>query len=223
MPQSLAKATSGLKTFLQGDYMRIARLLVVATTLAIFSGVAMADTDPAIGIKGGGGSQVLTGPNFSFTFVGGTSQEQDFDFINSTGFTALELDLIAPGSPDPGSPPISGFLSYACADASTYYGSCQTSSLANGDTLFRYFGGAGIPNDPNPSCSEFGCTSSVAGADFLMFVQDVQGDLASLPSTDSFTVNATLLPTVPEPATLLLLSAGLGVLGFSRRRNKQAA
>ena len=185
--------------------------------------VAKADTvDPAIGIKGGTGSEVLSGPTFSFTFVGGTSAEQDFFFINNTGSTVGEIQMIAPALPTSG-PSISTPLTYICGDVSTYFSSCMVKVLTDGNSLITYSGGPGIPNDPNPSCIEGSCTPSVPAADFDIFVQDVHGDLASLSPNDQFTVSGTLIPaTVPEPATIALLSAGLGFLGISRRRKKQA-
>ena len=207
--------------------MRFSRLLIFFVALALTCGftgvVAKADTvDPAIGIKGGTGSQVLSDPTFSFTFFGGIPGEQDFFFINNTGSTVGEIQMIAPGSPTMG-PSIPAPLTYICGDVSTYFNSCMVTPLTDGNSLITYSGGPGIPNDPNPTCIEGDCTPSVAAADFDIFVQDVNGDLAGLSRNDQFTVQGTLIPApVPEPATIALLSAGLGFLGFSRRRKKQA-
>jgi hypothetical protein len=202
--------------------MKVTKLAILAAAIFVFGGVALADTvDPAIGIKGGGGSPLLTSPTFSFLFTGtqGTTiTTQTFDFINNTGFTIAELDLVAPASPDAGSP-TSVSLSYACADASTYFATCVSTVLNNGDTLLRYFGGPGIPNDPSPICID-SCSASVAAADFAIFVQALNGDLANVPVADTFTVNGTALPTVPEPAAILLISTGLGVAAFIRRRRE---
>jgi hypothetical protein len=210
--------------------MKLSRLAILAAAILAFSGAALADTvDPAIGVKGGGGSPLLcpltgcTGPaTFSFTFTGtqGTTiTTQTFDFINNTGSTISELDLIAPASPDPLSPtPVS--LSYACADASTYFSTCTPTVLDNGDTMLAYSGGSGIPNDPSPICFE-GCSASVPAADFALFVQALNGDLANVPVADQFTVNATAISAVPEPAAILLMSTGLGFLGLTRRRRNQ--
>ena len=208
--------------------MKFSRVFIFCVALALACGftgvVATADTvDPAIGIKGGTGSEVLSDPIFSFTFFGGTSAEQDFFFINNTGSTVGEIQMVAPGSPTSG-PAISTPLTYICGDVSTYFSSCMVTHLTNGNSLITYSGGPGIPNDPNPNCSgEEGCTASVPAADFDIFVQDVNGDLSGLPGSDQFTVQGTLIPApVPEPATIALLSAGLGLVGFSRRRKKLA-
>ena len=205
--------------------MKIARLVVVVALVLVFGGVALADTvDPAIGVKGGGGSPLLSGPTFQFTFTGtqGTTiTQQTFDFINNTGFVIRELDLIAPASPDFGSPtPVS--LSYGCADATTYFASCMPTVLGNGNTLLRYTGGSGIPNDPSPICFE-GCTASVPAADFAIFVQALNGDLGGVPVADRFTVQGTALASVPEPASLILMGTGISLLGLTRRRRSAKA
>ena len=207
----------------------ILSFLTVALFLLSVGSAAKADgVDPAVGLEGGSGSTALFGPTFSFTFTGtqGTSiTQQNFDFINSTGSTVGEVDLLGPAFPDPGSPPILTPLTYVCGPVTAYFSTCMTTLLTSGQTLIRYFGGTGIPNDPNPNCvpNEVGpptCTPSVPAADFIIFVRALNGDLSSLPTADRFTVPGTLIPA-PEPATLMLISTGLGCVALIRRRRQK--
>ena len=216
--------------------MRLARFFVLVALGLAFSGMALADTtDPAIGIKGGGGStgifSATNDPNFNFTVNGGevgVGGEIDFDFINATGQTATEVDLLTTllaGTPA---------LTYTCVGASQYFNMCSVTDEGNGQTLIRYFdpntselGFGGIPNDPNPNCDgPTSCSPSQgnSAADFAIFVQDVNGDLANLPSSEGFSAVGSFVAPVPEPGTIVLLTSGLGAMGLRRlRRNKTVA
>jgi hypothetical protein len=214
--------------------MKLIRWVGLVTVLLGFSAAAaMADTtDPAIGVKGGGGSTglfSLNDPNFSFTVFGssfGVGTEQDFDFINATGSTIVEVDLLATllaGTPA---------LTYTCGDVSTYFTGCQVTDQGGGQTLIRYFGPAsgtggtfaGIPNAPDISCDGIhSCFTGTPGADFAISVIDVNGDLANLAAGQGFSVQGTLVAPVPEPASIVLISTGLASLGlFKRRRSKKS-
>lgn len=215
--------------------MKSLRWVVLLAAVAAFGVVAKADTDPAIGVKGGGGSPgVFTinapDPIFQFDIFGGAAggwtsigQEQDFDFINATGFDATELDLLIT--------PISGaVLTYVCGDSSTYFLSCNVTPESGGGALIQYtmpgVAGdgffAGIPNAPDVSCDgPHSCSTGTPGADFAISVTDVAGDLVNLDSSQGFHVQGTLVAPVPEPASIVLISTGLASLGLIKRRRSK--
>jgi hypothetical protein len=207
--------------------------LLLAVAL-LFASIAQADTvDPAIGIKGGGGSTGLfsaNDPNFAFTVLGSNftiGSEQSFFFLNASGQTATEVFLAATllqGTPT---------LTFTCVASIAYFNSCSQQDQGGGTILIRYFNSAegslgGIPNDPNPNCDGPQSCSPSAGnsaADFAVFVRDVGWDLAGLPNGQGFSVQGSFVNPVPEPGSMVLLGSGLAAIGlrrFRRNRNKEA-
>jgi hypothetical protein len=212
----------------RGLFMNFSRWFLSLILLGLSSSVAMADSvDPQGKLQGGGGSTELTtpdDPNFQFTVFGGTSP-QEFDFINSIGQVAVGVNLVVTLLPG------TATLTFTCDPFSEYFTNCSPQSpttLAPGGTLLISFftpntgegGLGGIPNDPNPTCSEgvFSCSSSVPGADFGVVFQNRPGttDLQDLPSTQGFSVKGSLV--VPEPSAILLVLTG-GVLLFFFKRS----
>jgi hypothetical protein len=210
--------------------MRLQKLVYLAVTLLAFAGVAMADTtDPAVGLQGDGASTglfSLTDPNFTFTVLASdfTSIGQtvvEGEFINATGQNVTAVDLFAtliPGTPD---------LTYSCDPLSQYFTMCSVTPEAGG-TLIRYFnpntgevGFGGIPTGTTTCDGVHSCSTTTPGADFGVYVRDVNGDLFNLRNTaDGFKVQGTL--EAPEPTSLTLLSAGVGLLSLIRRRRNKA-
>jgi hypothetical protein len=183
--------------------------------------------DPKVKLQGGGGSTGLfspTDPNFSFTVYGGTSP-QSFDFINATGQVAGEVDLLITPNPD-----ISGLI-FTVDSPNEYFTDASVSTLFTGQTLISFFGlntcdGCydGLPFATDLSsvkdCGDgvpWDCSTTTAGADFQVVVEDTGGDLLGLPSGEEvFSVTGSLVPT-PEPSTILLVLVG-GVLVFLSKR-----
>jgi hypothetical protein len=195
--------------------VKIIRLLVLVALLGITCSVALADgTDPVFKLGGGGGSTPLTSDTFSFTVnqADAVAGFVSFDFINFTGATIQELDLLAPG----------GF-SYRCDNTSLppdpYFNNCSPQTLTAGPTTISFFGldatHPGIATATQVFCIEESnnCTADNPASDFMITV-----GVADMPVGSSFLVKGTLVPvSTPEPSILLLvLAAGLGFLAVKR-------
>lgn len=220
-----------------GVPVKILRCCLILIILGLTSTAALADgiTDPGVKLKGGGGSTGLFSPNdsnFNFTFHGGDITTvggfKDFDFINATGQIAVGMNLVV--TLLSGTPP----LTFTCNPANEYFTDCSPQSpgttLSDGGTLLiRFFtpnnGEGGLGGIPfatdlpsSDSCDGIhNCTTGTFGADFLIEVADVGGDLVNLTKDQGFMVQGTL--TVPEPSTILLVLAG-GVLLFLFKRSQ---
>ena len=219
--------------------MKSIRWVVLLAAVLAFGRVANADTaDPAIGVRGctGGGCSIVVGPGgtFSDSFTSdGTANEQTFGFINNTGQTAAELDLlITPFSN-------TGLITFTCLTSGEYFNTCspETSTADGGgggpillaltssdatSTLIRYFNSGegslgGIPNAGGFSCDGDFCTPNNPAADAQLFVT-----MPDLAAGQGFNYTATLIPApVPEPATVVLISSGLACLGVLKRRRSK--
>ena len=207
--------------------MKLSRWFVVLVLLGLSSSTALADgLDPVMKL---GGSNLSTGLvsgndlNFTFTVHGsdftGVGQTEQFDFINATGQTAMGVDLLVTllsGTPS---------LTFSCENVSGsgYFTGCSVTPLSSTQTLISFFGPdtgeggfGGIPNAPDMTCDGIhSCSTETAGADFGVFVTDVNGDLFTLGQGQGFAVQGTL--SVPEPSTVLLLLAGVVLLFLFRR------
>jgi hypothetical protein len=180
--------------------MKVYRFLILAAAAAIFSCAAMADTiDPAIGVKGAGGSMQWTG---SATFLiadgqPGASCDGPCDFTSPTFFSEVNLtsfDLVFDIVQGPFSP-------------------LEGSAFPNVDTIVpglvaRLSGGTIFP----PCDGECFPTSNQIFGDFAFTLQGV---------VNGSTVTISTTP-VPEPGTMILLGSGLAAMGLRRRRRKKA-
>ena len=206
--------------------MNITRLLVLVALLVFTCSAAMADgTDPVFKLSGGGGSEVLTSDTFSFTVnpaqevACGADVCVNLDFINFTGATIVQLNLLAPA----------GFT-FSCNPADDpYFDNCSPQTATPGPTTISFFGVTSHPGilsagsvtcgdeddleGPDNDSDDTECTADNGKlSDF-----NIQIDLGAAGAiTQSFTVGGLLVPA-PEPGTLMLvLAAGLGFVALKR-------
>jgi hypothetical protein len=190
--------------------VKIIRLLVLVAFMGIFSSVALADgVDPVFKLGGGGGSTPLTSDTFSFTVnqADAVAGFVSFDFINFTGATIVQLNLLAPG----------GFLFSCDNTGDPYFNTCTPTSATAGPTTISFFGldefHNGIPSAAQVFCDGDFCTPDEEhlASDFIITV-----GVADMPAGSSFDVTGQLVPAA-EPSTLLMvLAGGLGFLARKR-------
>lgn len=182
------------------------------------SSVFATGTDPVMKLGGGGGSQVLTTPTFSFSFTQTNPPQTSFfvDFINNTGLNMAALNLLINGSPG---------LTFSCDNSiDPYFTNCGTTVQNNGSFLISFFGTdathLGIPFATLVTCSDGSqqledegsttCTAIPPLADFGITVL-----LQGMTAGQSFSVAGTLV--APEPSSLALLLSGALLFLLYRR------
>jgi hypothetical protein len=199
--------------------VKFTRLLVLVAFFGIACSVTLATgTDPVMKLGGGGGSQVLTTPTFSFNFTQTSPPQTSFfvDFINNTGLNMSAVDLLITGSTG---------LVFTCDNSiDPYFTNCGTALQDNGKFLITFFGldatHLGIPFATLVRCADgterledegsTSCTAVPALSDFG-FTVGVQDMVAG----QNFSVAGTLV--APEPSSLALVLAG-GLLFLLYRR-----
>jgi len=208
--------------------VKITRLLVLVAFLGISCSVALADgVDPVFKLGGGTTSTPLMSDTFSFTVnqADAVAGFVSFDFINFTGATIVQLNLLAPGTTIPtNSVPNGTALSYACDNTvpNPYFNNCSPQILTAGPTTVSFFGldegHQGIPTATQVFCGEQeleegppNCTADNPLSDFKITV-----GVADMPTGSSIKITGELVPAV-EPSTLIMvLAAGLGFLAIKR-------
>jgi hypothetical protein len=176
-------------------------------------------TDPVMKLGGGGGSQVLTTPTFSFSFTQTNPPQTSFfvDFINNTGLNMAAVDLLITGSPG---------LMFTCDNSiDPYFTTCGNILEGNGQYLITFFGTdathLGIPFATLVTCADgsqqfedegsSSCTAVPPLSDFGITVL-----LQGMSPGQSFSVAGTLV--APEPSSLaLVLAGGLLFLLYKRK------
>jgi hypothetical protein len=195
--------------------MKISRVVIFAAALLVFTGVASADTvDPAIGVKGGGGSLPWAG-SVTVLFEPGQDGVSCSGGLCSYDTTTGEVGayFITGGS-------ITDF-------AYSFSQSQNTGFSKTGDNVFPDLTIVNDVNTANPlaflsggtilpadSCIE-GCGANTISGDFALEAFDVvQGTVGT------FTSNVPI--PAPEPTSAVMLISGLGILGLRKlRRRKQ--
>lgn len=206
--------------------MKITRLLVLVALFGFTCSVAMADgTDPVFKLSGGGGSEVLTSDTFSFTvnpaneISCGADVCVSLDFINFTGATIVQLNLLAPA----------GFT-FSCNPADDpYFDNCSPQTATPGPTTISFFGVTSHPGILSAGSVTCGDEDDADGPDDDSDDTDCIADNGNLSDfniqidlgapgaiTNSFTVQGALI-SAAEPGTLVLVfAAGLGFLALKR-------